>query len=101
MRWSYTWLNTLLQTSHKISFTIMGLEENKRKKSSLSTQLSSAEELGREILDLFLIDRFLFGNRALLKEVMFLNQSGLIRKAEATLGMFSGKKINRNHWKLR
>lgn len=37
----------------------------------------------------------------LLKEVMFSDKSGLVGKAEATLGIFSGKKINIKNLRLR
>lgn len=57
----------LFQNSHELSFNIMGLQGNKRKKFPLSVQLSSSfwpEKLEKEVLDLFLSDRLLLGYRA-------------------------------------
>lgn len=52
------------------------------------------------MLDLFLSDHFL-AMEPPLSEAVFLDRSGLVGKAEAILGLFSGKKIYIKNLRLR
>lgn len=52
------------------------------------------------MLDLLLI-AYILAIEPLIREAIFFDQSGLGGKAEATLGIFSGKKINVMNLRLR
>lgn len=80
-------------------FHVMGLQGNKRKKKCpFYVQLPSsfwAEDLGEGMLDLFLtLIAYFLALETLLRQAVFLAQSGLVGEAEAILHFFGGKKIN-------
>lgn len=75
-------------------------KQNKKNPLDSALTISPTRGLEKEVLDLLLIAYFL-AIELLVREAIFFDQSGLGGKAEATLGIFSGKKINIMDLRLR